>query len=109
MKYVIIPMFALLFLAGAIYAQDDEDSQGGSGLSQKQVGNFSVITAEDADVTTDGKQVYIEDIYEYVGRKFKAVEARLKKIEAGQEDLRLRVKKIEDGLAKLKNAAAPSP
>ncbi|MDP3790828.1 MAG: hypothetical protein Q8R38_02165 [Candidatus Omnitrophota bacterium] len=119
MRYAILPIIALMIGAGILYAQDDGDSgvepgimqtqtgslTVGAGLTQKQVGNFSVVSAEDADVTTDGKTVYMEDIYEYVGRKFKAVEARLKKIETGQEDIKNRLKKLEDSLTKDKAAS----
>lgn len=110
----IIPLILLsMLIAGTPYAQDDSEEEGvpvrlGAGLTQKQVGNFSVITAEDADVTSDGKQVYKEDLYEYVGRKFKAVEARLKKIEEGQEDIKDRIKRLESSLSQMKKAI-PSP
>lgn len=114
MRYTIpLILISIFFAAGTMYAQDDSEEGGGGvrlggGLTQKHIGNFSVVAAEDADVATDGKQVYKEDIYEYVGRKFKAVEARLKKIEEGQEDIKDRIKRLESSLSQIKKAL-PSP
>jgi hypothetical protein len=110
MRYAIPSILIFIFFAaGILYAQDYSEEEGrpvrlGTGLTQKQIGTFSVVTAEDADVTSDGKQVYKEDIYEYVGRKFKAVEARLKKIEEGQEDIKDRIKRLENSLSQMKKA-----
>ncbi len=113
MRYAILLILIFIFAAGTLYAEDDSEEGGGGvrlggGLTQKQIGNFSVVAAEDADVATDGKQVYKEDIYEYVGRKFKAVEARLKKIEEGQEDIKDRIKRLESSLSQMKKTL-PSP
>lgn len=109
MRYVLLLIIAIILNAGVLYAQDDDNNEGGggpvrlgAGLTQKQIGNFSVVAAEDANVSTDGKQAYVEDIYEYVNRKFKAVEARLKKLEEGQEDIKNRLKQIEYDLSKIK-------
>lgn len=114
MRYTILLILIFIFFAaGMLYAQNDSEEEGGyarlgAGLTQKQIGTFSVVTAEDADVATNGKQVYKEDIYEYVGRKFKAVEARLKKIEEGQEDIKDRIKRLESSLSQMKKTL-PSP
>lgn len=110
MGYTILLMIAMMLGPATLYAQDDNNEKGngpvtlGGGLTQKQVGNFSVITAEDADVTNTGKQAFIEDIYKYVGRKFRVIEARLNKLEEGQEEIRDRLKQIEFDLSKMKKA-----
>lgn len=109
MRYAIWLMIVIIFCAGILFAQDDDYNEEGGGpvtlapgLTQKQIGNFSVVTAEDAAVTTNGKQAYVEDLYRYVGRKFKAVEARLKKLEDHQAEILDRLKQVEGDLAKIK-------
>ena len=108
MRYALVIIIAIIFNAGALCAQDNNDEGGpvqlGSGLTKKQIGNFAVVAAEDANVSTDGKKAYVEDIYQYVSRKFKAVEARLKKLEEGQEDIKNRLKRIEYDLSRIKKA-----
>ena len=100
------------FAASLLYAQSGEDTGGeislGASPKKKPIAGFTVITAEDAQVSTDGKTTYVEDVYVYTGRKFKAVEARLKKIETAQEGLNTRVKYKEKCLTDMKSVTLVS-
>jgi peptidoglycan hydrolase CwlO-like protein len=107
MKKTVILIFALFLAASLLYAQDDQDlkntADSGSVMTKKAVAGFSVLTAEDAQVTNDGKMTYVEDIYSYTGRKFKAIETRLKNIESAIEELDGKIKDIEKRLHSLEN------
>jgi len=103
----------LSFAATFLYAQSEEQVKSevtlNAGLTRKTIAGFTVVTAEDAQVTTDGKTAHVEDLYTYTGRKFKAVEERLKKIEAAAEELKNRVSYLEKHLADMENAVKASP
>lgn len=103
---MIVFTLILSLAAAAALAQDDDRTNSavslGAGLTKKQIAGFSVVAAEDAEVSTDGKLTYVEDIYAYVSRKFKAVEARISKIETVQESLKSKVDSLEKDLDGLK-------
>ena len=105
MKKTAMLIFAFFFTASLLYAQSDQDSENGSNsnYTKKSVAGFSVLTAEDARVTNDGKMTYVEDIYSYTGRKFKAIEARLKIIESAIAELDGKIKDIEKRLHNVEN------
>ncbi|MCX5666078.1 MAG: hypothetical protein NT036_03405 [Candidatus Omnitrophica bacterium] len=113
MKKTALFMLLLIFAATLLYAQSEEQVKSGvglnAGLTKKPIAGFTVVTAEDAQVTTDGKTTYVEDLYTYTGRKFKAVEDRLKKIEAAAEELKNRVTSIEKHMADAEKAVKTSP
>ncbi len=113
MKKTILFILLLSFAATLLYAQSEEQVKGAvslnAGLTKKTIAGFTVVTAEDAEVTTDGKTTYVEDLYTYTGRKFKAVEERLKKIEAAAEELKNRVTDIEKRLADMEKMVKASP
>lgn len=112
MKKTALLILVFSFTAALLYAQSEEETESetslGASPNKKPIAGFTVLTAEDAQVSTDGKTTYVENVYAYTGRKFKAVEARLKKIETAQEDLNSRVKYIEQYLTDTKNAALVS-
>ena len=112
MKKTALLILVLSFAAALLYAQSEEETESevspGSSPTRKPIAGFTILTAEDAQVTTDGKTTYVEDIYTYTGRKFKTVEARLKKIEAAEEELKSRVNYIEKRLTDTKKAVLVS-
>jgi hypothetical protein len=112
MKKAVLLILIFSFAAGVLHAQSEEDTERevslGASPIKKPIAGFTVLTAEDARVSTDGKTTYVEDIYVYTGRKFKAVEARLKKIEAAAEELNSRVKRIDKRLTDMEKAVLVS-
>jgi hypothetical protein len=113
MKKTVLFILILSFAAVPLYAQNKEETLDevvlGTSPTHKPIAGFTVVTAEDAQVSTDGKLTYVEDLYTYTGRKFKAVEARLKKIEASEEELKIKVKDIEKRLADKEMAEKAAP
>ncbi|MDO8536559.1 MAG: hypothetical protein Q7S30_06110 [Candidatus Omnitrophota bacterium] len=111
MKKAALLIFVLGFVSALLFAQNEEETKSevrlGSSSTNKPIAGFTVLTAEDTKVTTDGKTTYIEDVYTYTGRKFKAIEARLNKIETVLDELKGRVKYIEEQQAKAKNEELP--
>jgi len=112
MKKTALLMLAFSLAASLVYAQSEElvedEVNLGASQTRRPIAGFTVITAEDARVSTDGKTTQVEDIYVYVGRKFKAVEVRLKKIEAAQEDLKGKVDYIDKRLTEAEKIAIAS-
>jgi len=102
MKKTVLLMLAFSLAASLVYAQSEEQVEDevnlGASQTRRPIAGFTVLFPADAKISTDGKTTQIEDIYMYVGRKFKAVEARLKKIEAAQEDLKGKVEYIDKRL-----------
>ena len=102
MKKAVLLIMIFSFSAALLCAQSEEETENevnlGTSPTNKPIAGFTVLTAGDARVSTDGKMTYVENIYVYVGRKFKEVEARLKKIEAAARELNKRVKDIEKRL-----------
>lgn len=88
-----VNLLILFFIFSALsgYAQENEIGERtelSPGVEVIKVGPTNIIVPKGATVTKKDGMLLIEDIGQYTGRRFEAVEERLSQIEATQEDLR---------------------
>jgi septal ring factor EnvC (AmiA/AmiB activator) len=104
-RYIIfLSIFALIFCAVYLYAQDIEVRKGlqiKPGMEIVKMGDAEVVVPKGATVTKQDGMIVVEDIAQYVGRRFELVEGRLSKLDTRQEGLRKEVKQLREDLQKV--------
>lgn len=104
-KYIIfVLIFSLIICAVYLQAQDTEVRKGLSlkpGMEIVKVGDAEVVVPKGSTVTKQDGMVVIEDISQYVGRRFESVDGRLGDLDTEQEALRDEIRQIREDLRKV--------
>ncbi len=96
-------VFIFVLCASFIHAQENKDytieEEGirlGPGMERKRVGGINLRVPKGAEVYQDGPNVIMEELEEYIARKFKEMEDRIGKIEKNQEELNKEIKRLKE-------------
>ena len=101
---IFILIFSLIICAVYLQAQNIEVRTGlqlKPGMEIVKVGDAEVAVPKGATVTKQDGMIVIEDIAQYVGRRFESVEDRLNKLDGELEALRGEVRQISEDLKKV--------
>jgi|GEM_PF-4515973 len=95
MRKEIILFTILIFFIGIIFvgAQQEKDLETGPGTEVIKVGGVKVLAPKGAKVRQEQGRIIVEDLAEYVGRRFEQMDKRLLELEKKQSELE---KKIEE-------------
>jgi hypothetical protein len=94
----IIVVMAAVCVTSPVYAQDKDTPEPPRGMELLKVGDANVMVPKGTKMRKQGDLNVIEDIGEYVGRKFLDTEERFEKVEARQERME---QDIEEGFERL--------
>lgn len=85
----------LICLPLIAFAEEYEKEQVPDGMELIQAGTVRILVPKGARVKREGSLIIVEDLGEYVGRKFLEMEERFAKFEEKEEELRKEIEELK--------------
>lgn len=88
----------LICLPLIAFAEEYEKEQVPDGMELIQAGTVRILVPKGARVKREGSLIIVEDLGEYVGRKFLEMEERFAKFEEKEEERRKEIEELKKAL-----------
>jgi hypothetical protein len=86
----------------------EPDFELGPGMEVVKIGRANIIVPKGTKVENKGSWIKVEDLGDYLGRSFDAMDNRLKKLEATQEEIVKSLEKLSSSIEELRSQALVS-